>query len=77
MLSRDNIIWLVLDIMACYDCHIREIGSLILRSNRINEDRIKNLIKNLEAMNTYVQTQFRVSKEGYKSKREDVHYGTG
>ena len=62
---------------AWYDYHIREIGDLILRAHSVNEDGTKTLLNNLEAMTTQVMTQFGLSKEGYKSTEEEIHYGTG
>ena len=55
-LNREDSIWLLSDITACYDRHIREIRDLILRAHGVNGDRTKTLINNLEAMTTYVIT---------------------
>ena len=65
VLTQDNCVWLVSDMTACYDRHIREIGEVLLTSHGVNEDSAATLIKALGKMQTHVQTSFGVSEESY------------
>ena len=77
MLNRDKSVWVVSDMTACYDRHIKEVGEVILQMHGVNAYGAKILLKNLAEMKTHIQTSFSLSKEGYRSTREQVHYGTG
>ena len=77
VLTRDDCVWLVSDMTACYDRHIREIGEVLLTSHGVNEDSAATLIKALGEMKTHVQTSFGVSKGSYRSTEDEPQYGTG
>lgn len=77
ILTRDDSVWVVSDMTACYDRHVREIGELALRSHGVNEDVSATLMAMLGAMETTMKTGFGESRKSYKSTSEMVHYGTG
>lgn len=77
ILLRDDSIWLVSNILACYDCHIQEIRDVLLRSYGVNGDTSVMLMKVLEEIEIEVQTAYRVSKDTYKSTKEQVYYEIG
>lgn len=77
VLTRDDCVWLVSVITACYNRHIKEIGEVLLISHGVNEDSVATLFKALGEMETQVQTDFGVNKKSYKSTENMVHYGKG
>lgn len=77
VLTRNDCVWIVSDMTACYDRHIREIAELLLTSHGVNEDAAATIVKALGEMQTHVQTSFGVSKQIYKSTEEEPQHGTG
>lgn len=77
VLNRYNSVWIVSGMTACYDCHIREIGEILLTSHRVNEDSAAMLVMALGEMQIHVQTSFGVSKNSYKSTEDNPQYRTG
>ena len=76
-LTREDSMWVVSDMTACYDRHIKEVGEIVLASHGVNRDGAALLLKTLGEMRTHVQTEYGVSKNHYTSTDEEVHYGTG
>ena len=76
-LTRDESVWLVSDMTACYDRHIREIEEVILKPHGVNKDTAKTLMQALGEMDTHVRTAYGESKESYTSTQDQIQYGTG
>ena len=70
VLTRDDSVWVVSDMTACYDRHVCEIGEIVLRSHGVNNDVSATLMKTLGEMETTVKTAFGESKQSYKSTTE-------
>lgn len=64
-INRQYIIWLVSDMMAYYDHHIRKLGKLMLTLHRFNQKGTSILIKILDSMTTYIQMKYRRITKGY------------
>ena len=77
VLTREESIWLVSDMTTCYNCHIREIGVIMLQSHGVNRDSAVRLMKALGEMETHDKTAFDESKESYRSTQEKNQYRTG
>ena len=55
---------------ACYDCHIREIGDVLMHSYRVYDNVSLILMKTFEEIKTAVQTEYGVLKRINLQKRK-------
>lgn len=77
ILTRKDPVWLVSDMSACYNRHIKELGQFMLESHRVNADGAETLMKVIVEMETQVQTSFGRSKNSHKTTEDITLYGTG
>ena len=67
---------MITDLEACYDWQLYNIGSIVEESIRIDQNRMKLIVKVLLRMKHYICTRFGISSVLYSNKRQQIE-GTG